>query len=196
MKKTIYFFAFLISNYCFGQSNILTDSILKPGIYLSVDHISNNHPIDLTNLKIKKDSVKYGTVGNTKYMTVYALDITKDEAKRIGNILGFCDGKNIYLSPFSNSYSKGASFHKTEKIGHFLYFNGIKEVNMPQQNLFWLTDCQNLVDLNKKELVSNLTNGKLKKIISNNKELLNRFKKEKKKSTVYRKYLKEYCEVK
>ena len=65
---------------------------------------------------------------------------------------------------------------------------------MPQQNLFWLTDCQNLVDLYKSQMISNLTNRKIKRVISDNKELLKRFKKEKKKYLVYKKYLKEYCE--
>jgi hypothetical protein len=194
MRKTLYIFIFLISNYSFGQSKILTDSIQKPGIYLTIEHVSNNWPVGFPNLKIIKDSIKYGTVGNIKYMDAYSLDISKEQAEKIGPILGFSDGKDIYLTPFSRSYSKGATFHKVEKICHFLYFDGIKEVNMPQQNLFWLTDCQNLLDLNKKERISNLTNGKIKRIISDNKELVKKFKKEKKKYSLYKKYLKEYCE--
>jgi hypothetical protein len=193
MKKALFFLIIVLGYYSFGQNKIMTDSILKSGIYLTADDIANNLTVDLPNLKVIKHTIEYGTTLNgLKSMDAYSLDVSKEQEEKIGSILGFSDGKDIYLSYFSPSYSRVASFYKVEKIGHFLYFEGIEEINL--SNLNWRDSCQNLFDLNKRERISKLTNGKFKKIISDNDELLKKFEKERRKYLLYKKYLKEYSE--
>jgi len=189
MTKTIILFILTI-NISFAQSKILTDSILKPGIYLTINNISKNQPIDYQSLKTKRDSVKYGTLGNIKYLESYSPNISSKEAKKFDKIIGFCDGKNIYITSSPKNNPKRALFHKVEFIGHFLYYQGIELVN--RQNLMWYVTNDNVVDLNKNELIKSLTYGKFEKIILSDSLLLNKFKKEKKQYLLYKEYLTEY----
>ena len=83
MKQIIIFLIFLSNSYSFSQNKILTDSTLKPGIYLTVENLVKNQPIEFENLNILKDSVEYGTLGNKKFMEAYRLDISKEQAKKL-----------------------------------------------------------------------------------------------------------------
>jgi len=199
MKNIIYISVFLASYLSFGQSDILNDSILKPGIYLTVEQIANNRPIKFPNLIFEKDTVNTMANWKPKDLYVYHLKISWEQAaqtEKQGGILGFCDGKNIYLSSVFNKTASNRSFFKAEKICHFLYYEGTNALFVdsrrhPFDNSNHYT--QSIVDLNKKELNIGVNNQKFKKIISDNPKLLEKFKNEDGKSNVYKEYLKNYC---
>ncbi|MBT8244881.1 MAG: hypothetical protein HKP48_00720 [Winogradskyella sp.] len=186
MKKVILLLT-LSFTFCYCQNT----SNLKQGIYLTVEDLKNNKPTFFGDLKIKKDSIEYGAQ-RKGVIDTYALDISEEQAEEFGRIFGFNDGENVYLTPYKSKYPNAGNFHKVEIIGKFLYFEGIKEVNMPKQNLFWLTKCQNIFDLSRGKLFYNVTNGVFKKIISDKPELLKKFRKEKKKYLKYKEYLLKY----
>jgi hypothetical protein len=199
MKSVIYISLLLISYLSNGQNGILNDSILKPGIYLTVDQIVNNRPIPAPNLIFEKDSVHTMVNWKNTDINIYHLKLSWQQAEQTtkqGGILGFCDGENIYLSSTFKKSDRGRSFYKAEKICHFLYYEGISLVYInsrpdPFDNSSHYS--QSIVDLNKKELNIDVNNSKFKKIISDNPKLLDEFKNDDDKSTVYKEYLKNYC---
>jgi len=170
-----------------AQKDILTDSILKSGIYITVDNIVTNRPIPNSNLEIQKSYIKIGDLLNRYSMERYNLNIPKKESKKMRTILGFCDGKNIYLAP-EPTYSHLKGFYKAKFVGNFIYFESIR-LSISSGATYSVI---NIIDLKENTLLVDLQNAEMKKIMADNPELLEKFKKEKHKKSVYQKYLKEY----
>tara|TARA_R110000851_G_scaffold77514_3_gene170522 strand:+ start:316 stop:921 length:606 start_codon:yes stop_codon:yes gene_type:complete len=199
MKNIIYISFLLIGYLSSGQNGILNDSILKPGIYLTIEQIVNNRPIPAPNLIFEKDTVHTMINWKNKDINIYHLKISWQQAEQTqkqGGILGFCDGKDIYLSSTFNRSDRNRSFYKVEKICHFLYYEGIDVIyinsrHAPFDHTRPYSQC--IVDLSKKELNFNVNNSDFKKIISDKPKLLDGFKSEDNKSTVYKEYLQKYC---
>lgn len=188
MKKTTIFLFLIICNYSFSQ-NKLTDSSLKPGIYLTYTNLFNNTPLEYDTLLVKKEKAEKNWQKKDTYILGYNLEISNEESDKLGTIIGFCDGKNMYLTVSRDFYNNAALFYKVEIVGYFLYSEGTY-----RSTDFRLVNSINVIDTNTKKIYQNFTNGNLKKIISDKPELLAKFKKEKNKYTLYKKYLKAYQE--
>ena len=188
MKKATILLLLIICNYSFSQ-NTLTDTKLKPGIYLTYESLLKNKPLKYENLIVKKEKAEKNWQKKETYILGFNLKMSNEESDKLGAIIGFCDGENIYLTLSRDFYNNSALFYKVESIGHFLYYEGTY-----RNNNYSLINTTNVIDIHTKKIYQNFTNGNLKKIISDKPELLTKFKKEKKKYTLYRKYLKKYSE--
>ncbi|WP_405569025.1 hypothetical protein [Winogradskyella sp. Asnod2-B02-A] len=188
MKKATILLLIIICNYSFGQNN-LTDSELKSGIYLTYESLFKNNPLEFENLIVKKEKAEKNWQKKETYILGYKLKMSNEESDKLGTIIGFSDGENVYLTLSRDFYNNAALFYKVDFIGRFLYYEGTyRNLNSG------LSNTTNVVDLKTQTIYQNFTNGNLKKILSDKPELLTRFKKEKKKYTHYRKYLAEYSE--
>ncbi len=186
MKKTIILLLIIICNSSFGQ-NSLINSELKSGIYLNYESLFKNNPLEYENLTVKKEKAEKNWQKKETYILGYKLKMSNEESDKVGTIIGFSDGENIYLTLSRDFYNNAALFYKVEFIGHFLYYEGTYR----NSNL-GLSNTTNVIDLKTQTTYQNFTNGNLKNILSDKPELLARFKKEKKKYTHYKKYLAEY----
>jgi len=191
MKNIIILFLAIV-NISMAQNNILTDSILNPGLYVTVENLVTNRPIPYPKLSVIKLNAKVGNVFNKYSMETFKFKVSKEESKKIGGILGFCDGENIYISNSPTAFSYYNNFYKARFVGNYLYFTSIGNSSVPGQISSVSISVQNIIDLNEKKLIVGLWNGKFKKIIADNHELLEKFKNEKYKKSVYEEYLLEY----
>ncbi|MCF6279840.1 MAG: hypothetical protein L3J14_05770 [Flavobacteriaceae bacterium] len=64
---------FLTVNIAVAQNETLNDSILKPGIYLSLESVINNQPVEYSNLKVGEKEFEYKLKKTLKYNTAYYL---------------------------------------------------------------------------------------------------------------------------
>ena len=83
----------------FSQSLITDDTIfLKKGIYKTFDEFRHNSPSIPMEYEVLWGKIMYGGLEGIYNDTLYNLKIDKTKAKQIGNVWGFCDGKNIYIN--------------------------------------------------------------------------------------------------
>lgn len=179
----------LITLNSYSQNNILTDTILKEGIYKIFEQIEENSPFPYS-VQIKDKIEKDKTRAEKNKHTFYKLDISKEESRKIGQIIGFCDGNNIYVNPFPLEHS-GGIFFKVDSLNTISHFYATEIVVF--NNIYKVVPIEAVVDFKENRIIE-LTNNRLKKIISENKELLKTFKKDKNKSLSYKQYLSDYLD--
>jgi len=106
---------------------------LKPGIYKSYEEFINNQPslaLEYTiteNIVYCEKNLYPGQRKASKQMPMvrvgeYSLKVTKSEKKKIGPVIGFSDGVDVYFSDGSVIINKDAVFLKAEFIGDSHYF--------------------------------------------------------------------------
>ena len=189
MKKLATISFFLISVFSFAQFPILSDTLLKPGIYKSFEEFRNNNPSQKLAGEIKSHNVKYNTNGSFEYLKVYFQDVEKEEVKSIGKVFGFSDGKNIYIVDGYNSKINDYAFYKLEFVNKLCYFYSIESAQV--MDIYMETRVEKVLDLQTAE-IQKLTNAVVKNIISDNKELLEKFKNQSKKHLYYKEYIINY----
>ena len=199
MKHLLIIWIALFHLQCIGQSKIVQDSVLKPGLYFSVEDVIYNRPANIQNLSFDKDSIRVAKNWKRTSMDIYHLNITREQAVRtekLGGIFGFCDGKNIYLSTTFKQSELGRSFFKAEIICDFINFEGVSTiyVNGRPDPFKQGGYVQNVIDTKKGQFFDFLTKRTFKKVISEKPKLVESFKNQDDKSLHYRAYLQKYCE--
>lgn len=85
---------------------------LKKGLYFKYDNLIRNNPVDSIGYELKQ----INNNDETPHFQIY----NKKTDKRIKRLLGFSDGKYIYLN--ARSYTSANYFVKSELIGRYIYF--------------------------------------------------------------------------
>lgn len=178
-----------------AQYPILTDSIKQPGIYLNFEEFKQNKPsIKLSNPIIYKQ-VKYGGLGSSNSKTAYAIDIQKNEGREIGDVFGFCDGKNFYFiaSEYTDIYFPNKihnfNFYKVEYVGKLCFYDAVQNSGPNSGTIATLATV--VIDINTGE-INLLSKSYLKQLLIEKPELLEKFKKQENKYDHLKEYLKEY----
>lgn len=127
-------------------------------------------------------------------ITYYSMS-DKEERKKYKKIYGFCDGADIYLNVATlyPAFGRGNRFARVEKIGRYYYLETTRIILVANVPSPWVV--QLIVDSGTGE-TTELTNSSLKRIISNDQDLLTEFESEKHKQKELKEYLKRYSERK
>ena len=96
---------------------------LKPGFYRNFEEFKTNNPsVAFANYPITKVSRGYGFLNSAGEIASYRVVMDKSAAKKIGNVYGFCDGKNIYINPEITLFKPKKEFAKLEYLGRYCYY--------------------------------------------------------------------------
>lgn len=191
MKYRITLIFSLLSICCFSQYPILTDSVKKAGIYRTFEEFRDNKPSIILDFKVYKQDRKLSALLNSKRFPAYGVDIDIKVGENVGEVYGFCDGKDIYLTRNLPIFMHYIDFFKVEILDRYCVFD---------YTVMNLSSLISYTELSKFTRVLNLENGesfkltkkKLKEIISDNIHLSNKFELEKDKSIYLKEYLIEY----
>ena len=189
MKNLITILFSFLSICSFAQFSILSDTLIKPGIYRSFEEFRNNNPSQKLVGEVKSYNVKYNTNGSFEYLKVYFLEVEKDMVKDIGKVFGFSDGKSIYIVDEDMSKIDKHAFYKLEFLDKLSYFYSTEFAQV--LDIQMEIRVEKVLNIKTGEFVK-LTNATLKKIISDNKELLEKFKNQNKKHLYYKEYIINY----
>ena len=155
-----------------GQQ-LITDSgsDLKKGIYK-----------DFYEFKYNKPSLKFDYhFRPSKYASTYFnVSIDKESAKSIGEVYGFCNGKEIYLA-FGQKLNSHTLFIRLAYIGRYClyWYTTNNNVVVPINGISYIlplgkTDHISILDMNTGKRES-LTNTRLKSILKDDPDIYNRY---------------------
>lgn len=121
-----------------GQSlsDIITNhpSNLKKGFYKNFHEFKFNNPSIPFDHKLIPIIKSHSKDKNNQHIS-WHVDITKEEAKEIGEIYGFCDGKKvyvleeIYITDYINKFKPNTNFEEVLYLGRYAFFETINKVN-------------------------------------------------------------------
>ncbi len=206
-----YFIILLFCCQAFAQYPVLNDSIKKPGIYKTFDEFKNNSPsVALNNTIITKNNILFTHWGKETINT-YSLDMPKEESKALGNVYGFCDGFNFYVTNSDNTLlaaTLGKStfytpvhksiFYKISGMGKYPYLDIPIGSNMSSVTTGGDFDLSKAASIDLAVIyfetgeIKRLTVKLLKEILADKPALLEKFKKQESKYDYLKVYLKEY----
>ena len=188
----------LTAGICKAQ-NIITDTIYKKGIYRTFQEFKTNSP----SIELKYPVKSHESPMPFNDWTNYSVDMPKEESKDIGDVYGFCNGHNIYLSNAPTNPHKGV-FEHVLYVGKYTFYQDQGKLNvhpvvMPGGGMGLSTGSMpiydKIIDM-ETGVVSVLNNRLIKKMMADNPPLLSEFKKDSKKNFRRLKYLKRYLEQK
>jgi hypothetical protein len=119
---------FFISSFSFAQPKTILEDYqnFKEGIYKTFEEFKFNSPsVPLTYGKAHK-SKSYPE--NDKYggsLDIYKLEITREKAKEIGAVWGFCDGRDIYIWTGGDHFNSKYNFIKLDFFGRYCHYREI-----------------------------------------------------------------------
>jgi hypothetical protein len=210
MKRIVLLFCFYIMPLIIYSQELIIDEgvVLKKGIYKTYEEFKNNAPSIPLEWDIQSGIFNYSIAGSntggvTTQMayndTVFKLTIEKPATKEIGTVWGFCDGRNTYINrEFSLTSGKvifkpDSKFFKILYLGRYCYF-GSAYPSGPNNNYIHL-NCA--IEFNSGELIE-VNKKQVKKIISNDEELLIEYNNEKfwdsRSDSICFQFLKRYSE--
>jgi hypothetical protein len=180
MKKILLTILLACNFYVYSQNE---NTKFKPGIYINFNEFKNNSPSFQLEGNIVEDIVRYGNLGDRENMKTYLLKIPKQKSKEIGEVFGFSDGYNFYVASYPHSIYDYA-FYRIEYLGNkYHYFECLKSTS---DNM--LLFIKNVIDLKTGE-IKMLNRNVLKNILSDNTDLLEKFKNQENKYTHLKEYL-------
>lgn len=187
------------SDYNYRAFPIIKDSLKQPGIYRTFEEFRNNSPSEkLVGVIVGVDNKYRNSIFNDPYFfKSYKIDVTKDVARDFGTVFGFCDGHKIYVVNKAENLARinADVFFEVNYLGRYCVFDAINFTtyinSMPGMVTTIPEKGVNIIEMNTGESKI-LTNGRLKKIIADNKVLLDRFKNEEDKSEHLKEYLLDY----
>ncbi len=199
MKKYIFFL--FLSWHAFAQYPILNDSIKKAGIYKTFDEFKNNSPSIAINYPIiSKNNILFTSWGR-EAITTYSIGMPKEESRDLGSVYGFSDGMSFYVATndliFPNTVHKSI-FYRIQALGKYPYLDIVSGSNMgmvKEDGSFDLTKTPS-IDLAvlyfETGEIKKLTVNRLKEILVDKPQLLQKFKNQESKNDYLKVYLKEY----
>ncbi|MEM1136384.1 MAG: hypothetical protein AAGI07_11145 [Bacteroidota bacterium] len=159
---------------------------LNQGLYLSFSSISDNTPINDIEYDIK-------LIKQTKKIERYQV-YHKGTKKRVKDIFGFSDGEFIYLN--ASSFTSSNYYVKSKMIGRYIYFED--EFHLPEMGLtlgiigtLASTEYRGIILDTKSGIIKVLTIEDMKLFLSNEPELLARYKKSDKSIEIVREIISE-----
>jgi hypothetical protein len=198
MKKIIlYSFLFGVTLITHGQGLITSDTIYKAGIYRTFQEFKYNNPSIGLNYKTSTISSGYGFLNAGGRVTFYRIDIDRKKGKSIGNVFGFCDGKNICINESNPILGPKTEFSKIEYLGKYCYFESLysKPVYNGVSSSTSASLDEKIIDINSGEVIS-LSKNKIQELIADDKELLDKFNNDSQKNKKLKEYIIKYLERK
>jgi hypothetical protein len=173
MKSIALMVIFLGFSLVSAGQHLITDSgsALKKGMYK-----------DFYEFKYNKPSLKFDYhFRPSKYANTYFnVSIDKESAKSIGEVYGFCDGKEVYLA-FGQKLNSRTQFIRLAFIGRYCmyWYTTYNNVVVPINGISYIlplgkTDNISILDMNTGQRES-LTNIKLKSILKDDPDIYNRY---------------------
>jgi hypothetical protein len=176
------------------------EGTLEPGFYRDYNELLDNAPsVPLQDLNFTS---KKAWVMSGGPLIVQRFDIEKERAKGMGPILGFSDGRYIYLNIGQNEFSRPFVFKPKTKFARmtiydrFIYYErmGVTYSSNGQGGVSrWTYKERRVIDLETGEEYT-LTRRKLRKILAHEPVLLEQFEEESRKGKKLKDYLEKYAE--
>jgi len=166
---------------------------LRAGIYRSFEELKYNKPSGEFTYQITAKSRKV----NQNQLNFYSLDIDKRKARTVGKVIGFSDGKEVYINQNSPSLRPGTEFVKAEILDRYYYFQVIETIIVPTGTTVVTAPklVEKIMDMNTGE-VTTLNIQNLKELMEDNPGLINEFDKETNRNRKLKEYLIRYLDDK
>lgn len=198
MKRVILLSLLLITHYYgYGQDLISDKTKLKAGIYRSFEEFKYNNPSIEFDYPIRTKERGYGFLNSAGSVVFYKIDMKRKETRTIGEVFGFCDGRNVYINEYNPDLQRNTEFAKVEFYGEYCYFEGVSYSVMYGGPGAAPTTTSNreekIISINTGK-VTILSKSKIRQILARDPELLAEFNKEKKKRKKLKKYLIKFLE--
>jgi len=97
-------------------------SDLKIGIYKNFEEFKNNSPSIKLEYQVLEAQKKTAGIFDGMKTTFFYLDISKEAAKKIGKVYGFCDGKNIFINEFKPRLKSTVLFMRVGFVENYCIF--------------------------------------------------------------------------
>lgn len=198
MRKTLLSLTLFLLILSANGQNLIIDKgvVMKPGFYRTFLEFKTNTPSIEFDYTLSETERKYGSMFATGKAKFYRVNIDKKKAKSIiGNVYGFCDGKDIYLSRAEAELNPKLEFAKVTYLGRYCYYEVIDATRIitaggsaTQTSLE-----ERALDINTGQILS-LNKFSMRKLLANDIGLLQDFNNEKKKDKSLKEYLVSYSE--
>ena len=119
MKNLILIIFIAIPILLFGQDKIYNATELKKGLYKTYDEFINNTPSITNEFSVKNRST---VTGGSPF------DFEIKDGTKVGNVFGFCDGKDVYFKGLRNG-----GYCKADYVGRYSFFNYVGNSAEPDQ---------------------------------------------------------------
>ena len=183
----------LVSVRGLSQTVIIDDNIVfKKGLYRDFDEFKFNNPSLPLNYAV--DTVEYANVdllNNPISHKVYRLKIDSKEAKTLGSLFGFCDGRYVYINEYNKNVTEKLDFEQLQFIGLFSYFETYMfmpgELGAPNSSMI----SGKVLNSNNGEIID-ITKNTLHTLFENDSLLLLQFENEKNKQMKIKDFISIY----
>lgn len=190
LKNITIFFAVLISCNVFAQTN----KNATRGIYKNLTELEGNTPsLSMTDTFLTK-KMKYGFWGLTSkdYLHFQTLPVNAKQAKEVGKIFAFSDGKDVFIKLNNLRLFRRSWFAKTSETGKFYTYTALGvHVDSRLPFLWWTFPQEKFINY-KNGKRTNLWGVAVRKLIKDNTSLFTEFKKDKKRGSKLKEYLLAY----
>lgn len=193
MKNTVLFLLFATATLTAFSQARQREVVLKDqpvNIYRTLEQVVNDQPESSVCADVAILPQEHG-------VTYHRLLVNRKEGRKIGRVYAFSIGNEapIFINPSNPKLRKGKNFYGTERIGDFINFATVGEVWIPGDNgrppYRFTYPREELLEVSSGK-TKLLTRKQLKRIISDDRQLLAEFKVEEAKSIMLIPYLKEY----
>lgn len=171
------------SNNTSEKSNVLNGRrISKVRLLRNINDLLDNRPTDEISTFVNERDQGLN-------ITYYQLEVSNKMGREIGRVFSFSDETGFYINPRKPKLHKRTNFFEADTIGDFIHFIEMVSVNTPGNNYSYR--AEQLLDIRSGK-VKSLTRSLLRKLIADDKQLLEMFNNEKGKSAKLASYLREY----
>lgn len=174
-----------------AQLPIAEASSYSEGIYLTYEEFVNNAPSMNLSYEIKEKKGGYGLFGLEGNIPVYFMKIKRKEAREIGAIFGFSDGKQVYINPWMEDLKSSVRFYPVEFIRGFCYMEYLFTTRINNSSL---NDKKTMVIDLKSQKAIGLDKNSMREILAKYPNLLEAFENESRKNTKLKEYFIKYLE--
>lgn len=191
---SVFLISFILnySSYC----QELTDSTFKAGFYRKFSDFKTNQPVLEFNYLLDTITEKYGFMLLGGSVDLFKIKIKRKEAKLIGKVFGFSDGKDVYFNYKYPKLKPNTRFNKITIIGNYCYFEDVISSGGGVAGgagvvAGGVTYVQKIIEITSGKVFF-FNKDKLLEIISDDLDLVSQFKNENKKNTKLKLYLVKY----
>lgn len=115
---------------------IMEDTVYKPGIYRTFEELKYNSPSIPFDYEVKEITRRV----HFRRIYRYKMLMYRKEAKTYGRVLGFSDGKNVYIDAKRLTLSASSQFSKVEFGGRYAYFDDVDCITYSEQTNCYVYD--------------------------------------------------------
>jgi hypothetical protein len=196
MEKLIILAIFINSSFALqGQRLIIDDSIFQAGIYKNFEEFKYNNPSIEFDYEISTKNRGFGFLNTKRQLSFYKINMDKKKAKNIGQVFGFCDGKNVYINDSNPKLKLKTEFVKIEYFWKYCYYEDrVCTSNYTGNGITESCDlAEKVINIYTGEVIS-LSRKTLREILADDSELLTEFNNESQQNKKIKTYILKYIE--